>query len=99
MSNVSRLQDLKGTEHFRHWRQEEVAKIVQCGEHYSLVVEQEATREMPSSLIRTLFHILLETKFPGSRCDHLRPRRAFFWQPLAPDLRLPRDPLVTRPGV
>jgi len=38
----------------------------------------EATREMASSLIRTLFHILLETKFPGSRCDHLRPRRAFF---------------------
>jgi len=32
MSNVSRLQDLKGTEHFRHWRQEEVAKIVHCGE-------------------------------------------------------------------
>ena len=30
------------------------------------------------SLIRTLFYILLETKFPGSRCDHLRPRRAFF---------------------
>ena len=57
---------------------EKVAKIVQCGEHYSLVVEQEATREMASSLIRTLFHILLETKFPGSRCDHLRPRRAFF---------------------
>ncbi len=26
------LQDLKGTEHFHHWRQEEVAKIVHCGE-------------------------------------------------------------------
>ena len=30
-------------------RQEEVAKIVHCGENYSLVVEQEATREMASS--------------------------------------------------
>ena len=35
MSTVSRLQDLKGTEHFRHWRQEEVAKIVQCAENIS----------------------------------------------------------------
>ena len=34
MSNVSRLQDLKGTEHFRHWHQEKVAKIVHCGEPF-----------------------------------------------------------------
>jgi len=25
-------QGLEETEHFRHWRQEKVAKIVQCGE-------------------------------------------------------------------
>ena len=36
------------TEHFRRCGQEIVAKIVQCGENYSLVVEQEATREMAS---------------------------------------------------
>jgi hypothetical protein len=40
---------MEEAEHFRGWRQEKVAKIVQCGENYSLVVEQEATREMASS--------------------------------------------------
>jgi hypothetical protein len=35
VAKLLRLQDLKETEHFRHWRQEKVAKIVQCGEQLS----------------------------------------------------------------
>ena len=31
-AKLPRLQDLK--KHFRRWRQEEVAKIIHCGEHY-----------------------------------------------------------------
>jgi hypothetical protein len=40
---------LEETEHFCGGGHEKVAKIVQCGENYSLAVEQEATREMASS--------------------------------------------------
>jgi hypothetical protein len=31
-AKLLRPRDLEETEHFRRWRQEEVAKIVQCGE-------------------------------------------------------------------
>ena len=41
-----RLEDLKETAHFLRWRQEEVAKIVHCGEPPSLSkIEEEATCE------------------------------------------------------
>ena len=45
MTNLPRPQNLEETEHFRHRRQEEVAKIVQCGEEYSLNSDIEATCE------------------------------------------------------
>jgi hypothetical protein len=35
---------LKETQHFGG-PQQQVAKIVHCGEHYSLTIEEEATRE------------------------------------------------------
>jgi hypothetical protein len=35
-AKLLRPQVLEETEHFRHWRYEEVAKIVQCGEHLFL---------------------------------------------------------------
>lgn len=37
VQKLLRPRDLEETEHFRRWRQQEVAKIVQCGENYSLI--------------------------------------------------------------
>jgi hypothetical protein len=59
------------TEHFRGCSQQPVAKIVDCGENYSLVVEQEATREMPSSFCaivrsKNLLQRVLPELTPGS---------------------------------
>ena len=45
-TNLLRSQDLEETEHFRRWRQEKVAKIVQCGEHYFLS-EKRPPRRWP----------------------------------------------------
>ncbi len=36
---------MEETEHLRGWRQKQVAKIVQCGEHLSLNIIEEATRK------------------------------------------------------
>ena len=38
-ATLLRPQVLEETEHFRHWRQQKVAKIVQCGEQLSLMIE------------------------------------------------------------
>jgi len=37
-------QSLQETERFRRWRQEKVAKIVQCGEHFFYKTEEEASK-------------------------------------------------------
>jgi hypothetical protein len=39
-------QDLEETEHFRHRRQQKVAKIVQCGEQVHIEIIEKASREM-----------------------------------------------------
>jgi hypothetical protein len=45
MTDLGRFsQLLAATEHFCGWRQQKVAKIVQCGEHLSIIIE-EVTHE------------------------------------------------------
>ena len=58
---------LEATEHFYLWRQEKVAKIVQCGEHSFLnKIEVEATREGGLKFFLPWFKLLRSREDPMS---------------------------------
>src|ERR1041385_7916921 len=54
-----RPQVLEETAHFRRWRQEEVAKIVQCGEHSSFINRSRRhPRRWPEVFGGSISHVL-----------------------------------------